>query len=79
MVDALKLLTQVSVNMLTAVCLVLCLYHKKNISMRMKKELSDVETAIAAAEANDNQRLLEYNMQLKEQFESIIKKCKGEP
>lgn len=44
-----------------------------------EKELSDVETAIAAAEANDNQRLLEYNMQLKEQLESIIKKCKGEP
>lgn len=44
-----------------------------------EKELSDVETAIAVAEANDNQRLLEYNMQLKEQLESIIKKCKGEP
>lgn len=44
-----------------------------------EKELSDIETAIAVAEANDNQRLLEYNMQLKEQLESIIKKCKGEP
>lgn len=44
-----------------------------------EKELANVETAIAVAEANDNQRLLEYNMQLKEQLESIIKKCKGEP
>lgn len=43
-----------------------------------EKELSDVETAIAVAEANNNQRLLEYNQQLKEQLEVIIQKCRGE-
>lgn len=43
-----------------------------------EKELSDVETVIAIAEANDNQRLLEYNQQLKEQLEVIITKCKGD-
>ena len=43
-----------------------------------EKELSDVEAAIAVAEANDNQRLLEYNLQLKKQLEVIIKRCKGD-
>lgn len=43
-----------------------------------EKELSGVETAIAIAEVNDNQRLLEYNLQLKEQLGTIIKRCKGD-
>lgn len=43
-----------------------------------EKELSDAEAAIAVAEANDNQRLLEYYQQLKEQLEAIIRKCRGD-
>lgn len=43
-----------------------------------EKELSDVETAIAMLKAKDNQRLLEYNLQLKKQLEAIIEKCKGD-
>ena len=43
-----------------------------------EKELSDAEAAISVAEANNNRRLLEYNQQLKEQLEVIIKRCRGE-